>query len=184
MIRAMNEEETKPTPEEEETISTPETQEEEAPQQEVDELTKWREMALRTAAEYDNYRKRCVKDREDFTKYANRSLLEELLPVIDNFEMGMQMAQQDTSSMIYIGMSMVQKQLADFLASQGVEPIEAAPGQEFDHNVHEAIMSEPSDEPEGTIIRILRKGYNLRGRLLRPVNVVTAAPREEAAPEA
>ena len=179
----MNEEETKPTPEEEET-TTPETQTEESPQQEVDELTKWREMALRTAAEYDNYRKRCVKDREDFTKYANRSLLEELLPVIDNFEMGMQMAQQDTSSMIYIGMSMVQKQLADFLTSQGVEPIEAAPGQEFDHNVHEAIMSEPSDEPEGTIIRILRKGYNLRGRLLRPVNVVTAAPREEAAPEA
>ena len=180
----MNEEETKPTPEEEEAIPAPETQAEEAPQQEVDELTKWREMALRTAAEYDNYRKRCVKDREDFTKYANRSLLEELLPVIDNFEMGMQMAQQDTSSMIYIGMSMVQKQLADFLASQGVEAIEAAPGQEFDHNVHEAIMSEPSDQPEGTIIRILRRGYNLRGRLLRPVNVVTAAPREEAAPEA
>ena len=185
MIRAMNEEETKPTPEEEETIPMPETQEEEAPQQEVDELTKWREMALRTAAEYDNYRKRCVKDREDFTKYANRSLLEELLPVIDNFEMGMQMAQQDTSSMIYIGMSMVQKQLTDFLSSQGVEPIECAPGQEFDHNVHEAIMSEPSDQPEGSIIRILRKGYNLRGRLLRPVNVVTAAaPAEEAAPEA
>ena len=182
----MSEEETKPTPEEE-NIETPETQAEETAeeQQPVDELTKWREMALRTAAEYDNYRKRCVKDREDFTKYANRSLLEELLPVIDNFEMGMQMAQQDTSSMIYIGMSMVQKQLADFLASQGVETIEAAPGQEFDHNVHEAIMSEPSDEPEGTIIRILRKGYNLRGRLLRPVNVVTAAaPAEEAAPEA
>ena len=181
----MNEEETKPTPEEEETIPTPETQEEEAPQQEVDELTKWREMALRTAAEYDNYRKRCVKEREDFTKYANRSLLEELLPVIDNFEMGMQMAQQDTSSMIYIGMSMVQKQLTDFLSSQGVEPIACAPGQEFDHNVHEAIMSEPSDQPEGSIIRILRKGYNLRGRLLRPVNVVTAAaPAEEAAPQA
>ena len=127
------------------------------------------------------YRKRCVKDREDFTKYANRSLLEELLPVIDNFEMGMQMAQQDTSSMIYIGMSMVQKQLADFLSSQGVEAIDCTPGQEFDHNAHEAIMSEPSDQPEGTIIRILRRGYNLRGRLLRPVNVVTAAPKGETA---
>ncbi len=185
MIWHMSEEETKPTPEEE-PIETPETQAEETSaeeQQPVDELTKWREMALRTAAEYDNYRKRCVKDREDFTKYANRSLLEELLPVIDNFEMGMQMAQQDTSSMIYIGMSMVQKQLADFLSSQGVEAIDCAPGQEFDHNVHEAIMSEPSDQPEGTIIRILRRGYNLRGRLLRPVNVVTAAAREEAAPE-
>lgn len=179
----MNEEETKPTPEEE-PAAMPEVEETTEEQQPEDELTKWREMALRTAAEYDNYRKRCVKDREDFTKYANRSLLEELLPVIDNFEMGMQMAQQDTSSMIYIGMSMVQKQLADFLASQGVEAIEATPGQEFDHNVHEAIMSEPSDQPEGTIIRILRRGYNLRGRLLRPVNVVTAAPREEAAPEA
>ena len=86
--KRMSEEETKPTPEEE-NIETPETQAEETAeeQQPVDEFTKWREMALRTAAEYDNYRKRCVKDREDFTKYANRSLLEELLPVIDNFEM-------------------------------------------------------------------------------------------------
>ena len=177
----MSEEETKPTPEEE-NLKTPEPQPAEEEHHEVDELTKWREMALRTAAEYDNYRKRCVKDREDFTKYANRSLLEELLPVIDNFEMGMQMAaQQGTDSMIYIGMSMVQKQLADFLAAQGVEAIEATPGQENDHNVHEAIMSEPSDQPEGTIIRILRRGYNLRGRLLRPVNVVTAAPKEETA---
>lgn len=182
--RGMSEEETKPTPEEE-PLNTPETQATEE-QQPIDELTKWREMALRTAAEYDNYRKRCVKDREEFTKYANRSLLEELLPVIDNFEMGMQMAaQQGTNSMIYIGMSMVQKQLADFLAAQGVEAIETAPGQEFDHNIHEAIMSEPSEQPEGTIIRVLRRGYNLRGRLLRPVNVVTAAPKEEAAaPEA
>lgn len=145
----------------------------------VDELTKWRDMAMRTAAEYDNYRKRCVKDREEFTRYANRSLLEELLPVFDNFEMGMQMAGQDTSSMIYIGMSMVQKQLTDFLTAQGVEVIPAEVGQMFDHNVHEAIMSEPSDQPEGTIIRIIRKGYNLRGRLLRPVNVVTAAAPAE-----
>ncbi len=177
----MSEEETKPTPEEE-LPETPETAEEQQP---VDELTKWREMALRTAAEYDNYRKRCVKDREEFTKYATRGLLEELLPVIDNFEMGMQMAaQQGTDSMMYIGMSMVQKQLADFLAGQGVEPIDTTPGQEFDHNIHEAIMSEPSDQPEGTIVRILRRGYNLRGRLLRPVNVVTAAAKEEASPEA
>ncbi len=181
----MSKEETKnqPQPDEEKPLNEepmPETPEEtqsaeEAP---VDELTKWRDLALRTAAEYDNYRKRCVKEREDFTKYANRSLLEELLPVIDNFEMGMQMAGQDTSSMIYIGMSMVQKQLVDFLEGQGVEPIPTEVGQMFDHNLHEAIMSEPSEQPEGTILRILRKGYNLRGRLLRPANVVTAAAPE------
>lgn len=145
----------------------------------VDELTKWRELAMRTAAEYDNYRKRCVKDREEFCRYANRSLLEELLPVIDNFEMGMMMAGQDTSSMIYIGMSMVQKQLNDFLSSQGVEAIPTEVGQAFDHNIHEAIQSEASDAPEGTIIRILRRGYNLKGRLLRPANVIVAAAKDE-----
>lgn len=150
----------------------------------TDDLTKWRELAMRTAAEYDNYRKRCVKEREEFTRYANRGLLEALLPVVDNFEMGMQMAaQQDTSSMIYIGMSMVQKQLADFVENQGMEPIPTKVGDMFDHNIHEAVQSEPSDEPEGTILRIIRKGYRLGGRLLRPVNVVTAAASENAGAE-
>ena len=144
----------------------------------TDELTKWRELAMRTAAEYDNYRKRCVKDREEFTRYATRGLLEELLPIIDNFEMGMQMAEKEQGSMIYIGMDMVKKQLQDFLAGQGVEPIAASVGQAFDHNVHEAIQSEASDQEEGTILRILRPGYMLKGKLLRPVNVVTAAGPE------
>ncbi len=147
----------------------------------TDELSKWRDTALRTAAEYDNYRKRCVKDREEFMRYANRGLLEELLPVIDNFEMGMQMAGQDTQSMIYIGMSMVKKQLDDFLTSQGVEPLTTQVGELFDHNIHEAIQSEPSDQPEGTILRVLRRGYNLRGRLLRPANVIVAAAPEAQA---
>lgn len=147
----------------------------------TDELTKWRDLAARTAAEYDNYRKRCVKDREEFTKYATRGLLEELLPVIDNFEMGMQMAGQETTSMIYIGMSMVQKQLNDFLSGQGVEPLDTEVGQMFDHNIHEAVMSEPSDQPEGTILRVIRKGYTLKGRLLRAANVVTAAVPESQA---
>lgn len=144
----------------------------------TDDLTKWRELALRTAAEYDNYRKRCVKEREEFTRYATRSLLEELLPIIDNFEMGMQMAEKEQGSMIYIGMDMVKKQLHDFLSSQGVETIPVTVGQAFDHNLHEAIQSEPSDQEEGTILRILRPGYMLKGKLLRPVNVVTAAAPE------
>ncbi len=149
----------------------------------ADELAKWRETALRTAAEYDNYRKRSIKDREEFVRYANQALLEELLPVIDNFEMGMQMASQDTSSMIYIGMNMVQKQLHDFLDAQGVTPIDAQSGQEFDHNVHEAVQSEASDQPQGTILRVLRKGYKLKDRLLRPVNVVVAAAEEPTSEE-
>lgn len=141
----------------------------------TDELTKWRELALRTAAEYDNYRKRCVKEREEFTRYATRSLLEELLPVMDHFEMGMQMAEKEKGSMLYVGMEMVQKQLRDFLNAQGVEPIPAEPGMPFDHNLHEAIQSEPSDQEEGSVLRIIRPGYMLKGKLLRPVNVVTAS---------
>lgn len=141
----------------------------------TDDLTKWREIALRTAAEYDNYRKRCVKEREEFNRYATRGLLEELLPIVDNFEMGMQMAEKEQSSMIYIGMDMVKKQLHDFLAAQGVEQIPVQVGQAFDHNVHEAIQSEPSEQEEGSILRILRPGYMLKGKLLRPANVVVAA---------
>lgn len=139
-----------------------------------DELLKWRDTAMRTAAEYNNYRKRMVKEKEDCAKFANQRLLEELLPVIDNFEMGLTAASADSSSMIYIGMNMVKKQLDDFLAGNGVSPVEPEVGSMFDHNTQEALQREPSDQPEGTILRVIRKGYLLKGRLLRPANVVVA----------
>lgn len=137
------------------------------------EAMKWKEVSLRTAAEMDNLRKRTAREREEAIRYANQRLLEELLPVIDNFEMGMMAAAQDTSSMIYIGMDMVRKQLNEFLSAQGVEEIPAT-GQ-FNPNLHEAVSQQPSDQPEGEIIRISRKGYKLRDRLLRPASVVVAA---------
>jgi molecular chaperone GrpE len=87
--------------------------------------------------------------------------------------MGMMAAAQDTSSMIYIGMDMVRKQLAEFLSNQGVDEIPVT-GQ-FNPNLHDAVSQEPSDKPEGEIIRLSRKGYKLRDRLLRPASVVVAA---------
>ena len=80
------------------------------------DVAKWKELSLRTAAEMDNLRKRTAREREDAVRYANQRLLEDLLPVIDNFEMGMHAAAQDTTSMIYIGMDMVRKQLNEFLS--------------------------------------------------------------------
>ena len=139
-----------------------------------EELLKWRDTAMRTAAEYDNYRKRMVKEKEECAKFANQRLLEELLPVIDNFEMGMAAASADTASMIYIGMSMVKKQLDEFLSSNGVSAIEPVVGSMFDHATEEALQREPSDQPEGTVLRVFRKGYKLQARLLRPANVVVA----------
>lgn len=146
-----------------------------------EELMKWRDTAMRTAAEYDNYRKRVSKDKEDLLRYCNQRFLEELLPVIDNFEMGLQAASNDSSSMIYVGMEMVKKQLDDFLSSQGVTPVETETGHPFDHNLHEAMMREKSPEPEGTILRVIRKGYMIKDRLLRPANVVVSHQEEDTA---
>jgi len=130
----------------------------------------------------DNLRKRTAREREEAIRYANQRLLEELIPVIDNFEMGMQAAAQDTSSMIYIGMDMVRKQLNDFLSSQGVEEIPTS-GQ-FDANLHDAVSQEPSDQPEGEIIRVTRRGFKIRDRLLRPASVIVAAKQTPEPPQA
>jgi molecular chaperone GrpE len=139
------------------------------------EAAKWKEISLRTAAEMDNLRKRTARDREDAMRYANQRLLEELLPVIDNFEMGMQAASQDSSSMIFIGMDMVRRQLNEFLSSQGVEEIPST--GKFDPNLHDAVAQEESSEvEEGSILRVTRRGFRLRDRLLRPAGVVVAKP--------
>jgi molecular chaperone GrpE len=136
------------------------------------EAAKWKEISLRTAAEMDNLRKRTAREREEAVRYANQRLLEDLLPVIDNFEMGMQAASQDQKSMIYIGMDMVRRQLNDFLSSQGVEEIPAT--GKFDPNLHDAVAQEESAAEEGSILRATRRGFRLRDRLLRPASVVVS----------
>ena len=110
-----------------------------------EQLLDWRERAIRSAADLENYRKRTEREKGEARRYANQVLLEELLPVLDNFQMGLQAAAEDAESMIYQGMEMVKKQLDDFLASQGVEGI-AAEGEQFDPAVHEAVAQEDEDE--------------------------------------
>lgn len=139
------------------------------------EAAKWKDQAIRTAAELDNYRKRMSREKLDAVRYGNQSLLEELLPVLDNFSMGMQAAAQEKGSMLFTGMEMVHKQLGEFLSSQSVEEIPAEPGSEFDVNVHDAIGQEASSEiEEGHIVRTMRKGYRIGDRLLRPANVIVS----------
>ncbi len=155
------------------------------------EVAKWKDQAIRSAAELDNYRKRMAREKQDSVRYGNQRLLEELLPVLDNFNMGMQAAAQEQGSMLYMGMDMVQKQIIEFLSAQGVEEVPADAGSEFDPNVHEAISQEISEEVEdGKIIRVIRKGYRIGERLLRPSNVTiaqTESPEEsvdsETAPQ-
>lgn len=138
------------------------------------DVVKWRDIAMRGAAELENFRKRAAREREESMRYANQSLLEELLPILDNFEMGMQAAEQEKDSMVFIGMSMVRKQLDDFLQNCGVTPVKAE-GADFDPNLHDAVAQEEADGvKEGKVLRVTRRGYLLRDRLLRPAGVVVA----------
>ena len=144
------------------------------------ELAAQKDKYLRLLADFDNFRKRTARDREDQSRRACEGILQDLLPVIDHFEMGMQAAAQDTSSMIYIGMDMVRRQLNDFLASQGV--VEIPCEGKFDPNLHDALAEEEcAAGEEGRILRVTRRGYKLRDRLLRPAGVVVSkmpAPAE------
>lgn len=137
-----------------------------------DEAEKFRDLAMRTAADFDNYRKRAAREKEDAIRYANTSLLETLLPVVDNFELGLEAARGAADGdAILQGLGMVQRQLADFLSSAGVEQI-ATDGAEFDPNLMEAVGHENDKTvPEGHVLRQTRRGYKLRDRLLRPASV-------------
>ena len=140
------------------------------------DLERFRDLALRSQADFDNFKKRAVREKEDAIKYANSSLLERLIAIVDNFELGLSAAKNESAdSPILAGMGMVLKQLTDFLAENGLQPI-VAEGATFDPNLHEAIAHEPSDTvPEGRVIRQMRRGYKLKDRLLRPSAVVVSS---------
>jgi molecular chaperone GrpE len=140
------------------------------------DLDRFRDLALRSQADFDNYKKRATREKEEAIKYANSSLLERLIAIVDNFELGLSAAKNEgEESPIYSGMSMVLKQLNDFLAENGLQPIDAE-GKKFDPNLHEAIARETSEQvPEGVVLRQMRRGYRLKDRLLRPSSVVVSS---------
>jgi molecular chaperone GrpE len=141
------------------------------------DLDRFRDLAMRSQADFENYKRRCAREKEEAIKYANTSLLEKLVSIVDHFELGLEAARGEggEESPIYSGMSLVLKQLQDFLVENGLQPIDAV-GQKFDPNLHEAIAHEPSAEvPEGVVIRQTRRGYRLKDRLLRPSAVVVSS---------
>jgi len=139
------------------------------------DLGRFRDLALRSQADFENYRKRAAREKEDAVKYANSAFLDRLIPILDNFELGLNAARANIeNSPILAGLDMVAKQLNEFLLSHGVEPVQAE-GAKFDPNLHEAVAQEESREvEEGYIVRQLRKGFKLKDRLLRPATVVVS----------
>lgn len=140
------------------------------------DLDRFRDLAMRSQADFENYKKRCAREKDEAIKYANKSLLEKLVSIVDHFELGLDAARgEGEKSPIYSGMSLVLKQFQDFLAENGLQPIDAV-GQKFDPNLHEAIAHQPSAEvPEEHVISQTRRGYRFRDRLLRPSTVVVSS---------
>jgi len=137
------------------------------------DLAKFKDLALRSQADFDNYRKRAAREREEAVRFANLNLIENLLPVLDNFELGLSAAANDPQGAVIVqGFAMVQRQFGDFLKSVGVEAVDVEPGTLFDAKLHEALGQEESASiPEGAVIRQIRRGYRLRDRLIRAAAV-------------
>lgn len=132
---------------------------------------------LRTTADFDNYKKRAAREKQEAIKYANEGLLQKLLPVLENLDSALAAARAATpeaGQSLHAGVNMISQQLKTVLAEAGLEEVDAT-GKPFDPHLHEAIsQQETPDVPEGQVVQQLRKGYKFRGRLLRPASVVVA----------
>ena len=131
----------------------------------------------RLKAEFDNYRKRAARDQASLVERASERLVRELLPVLDDLQRALEAAEQHEEAKLEEGVRLVQRSLAAALEREGLAEIETD-GQ-FDPHVHEALLSQPSEADEGSIIEVVQKGYTLGDRVVRPARVVVAAPKQE-----
>ncbi len=154
-----------------EEVENPEVEQEvdplEALQAERDELL---DTLQRVQAEFDNYRKRAARDQAQLVARAHERLVKELLPVLDDLERALEAAEAHEEAKLEEGVALVARSLADVLRKEGLQ--EVATDGKFDPHVHEALLSQPSEEEQGTVIEVLQKGYRLGDRVIRPARVV------------
>ena len=135
----------------------------------------------RLAADFDNYRKRAARDQADLVTRAHERLVKELLPVVDDLERALDAAEKHEEAQVIEGVRLVHRSLAAALEREGLVEIET--DGTFDPHVHEALLSQPSEQEEGAVIQVLQKGFRLGDRVLRPARVVVSsgppAAREE-----
>jgi molecular chaperone GrpE len=126
----------------------------------------------RVAADFENYRKRAARDQESLVARAAERLVRELLPVLDDLERALRAAEQHEEAELEEGVRLVHRQLADALRKEGLEEIPT--DGKFDPHLHEALLAQPVEAEEGTVVEVLQKGYRLGDRVLRPARVVVA----------
>lgn len=135
----------------------------------------------RLMAEFQNFKKRSAKEKQDIHSYANEKIIKDLLDVLDNFERAISLMgngnddiKSDENNAMQEGISLIYSQLLEVLKKAGLEEIEAL-GQEFDPKFHHAVLNEPSDEfKSGEVSKVLQKGYKLNDRVIRPAMVVVS----------
>jgi molecular chaperone GrpE len=128
----------------------------------------------RLAAEFDNFRKRNAREQAAFAERANERLVKELIPILDDLARALEAAAEHEEAKLEEGVRLVHRSLSELLTKQGLAEIET--NGKFDPHVHEALLSQPSDQEEGSVIEVVQKGYKLGDRVLRPARVVVAGP--------
>jgi molecular chaperone GrpE len=140
----------------------------------------FRDRYLRSLADFENFRKRSEREKNDFQRYALAGMVRDLLPVLDNFDRGLEHAEEGDE--FHKGMALIYKQLFDVLQRHGLKPISES-GVRFDPNIHEGVVRvEDPSVPSHTVVEVMQKGYFLHDRLIRPamVKVAVGGPEETA----
>jgi molecular chaperone GrpE len=128
---------------------------------------------LRLAADFENYKKRAARERQEYVALANERLLKELLPILDDLERAMNAAEDHEEAQLEEGVRLVHRSLASLLQRNGVEEI--ATDGKFDPHVHEALLAQPAEDREhGDVLDVIQKGYRLGDRVVRPARVIVA----------
>jgi molecular chaperone GrpE len=130
----------------------------------------------RVAADFENYRKRVARDQEGLVARAHERLVKELLPVLDDLERALAAAEEHEEAKLEEGVRLVHEELKSALKREGLAEIET--NGHFDPHVHEALLSQPSEAEEGSVLEVVQKGYRLGDRVVRPARVVVAGPQE------
>jgi molecular chaperone GrpE len=154
--------------------AAPEVVELEALRNENEELI---DTLQRLQADFENYRKRAARDQEALVGRAGERIVKELLPILDDLERALEAAEQHEEAKLEEGVKLVHRQLERLLEKEGLAAVET--DGMFDPHVHEALLTQPSESEEGSVIEVLQKGYRLGDRVLRPARVVVAGPKEE-----
>ena len=130
-------------------------------------------LAQRTQADFENYRKRAVRDQESLVARAHERVVKELLPILDDLERALDAATAHEEAALEEGVALVHRALADLLAREGLAEIQTDGA--FDPHVHEALLAQPAEDAEsGHVLQVLQKGYRLGDRVVRPARVIVA----------